>query len=357
MEIQTHGAPVGRRGAAEHVGTSVVPGLRVPDRHIDPRLLEWIAVLAESRRACLVLDAGHRLVWTSVELEGLIGGHDLVAEVAAGPRPDIFTGRFDRREGGLDPYEVRYLGTRLRNEIGRPIGSFIIAYMGLRPTLVSLLARGSEAMYERMAELVEPRRHQAAILFADLQGSCQLSRQLATPRYFELIRTLSTRFDRTVARERGVVGKHAGDGMCAFFLADAEAGPVDAASGALRTALDVRHWAAEMSEELSEEAPAGVLVNIALHWGTNLYVGQLVPGGRLDVTALGHEVNQCARLQESTHGGRISLSRAFAELLDPDEATALGIDLPKAAFRSLATLSGVTEKAIRDAGALSVSQL
>ena len=65
-----------------------------------------------------------------------------------------------------------------------------MTYLGLRPTLVSLLARGDEAMYERMAHLVEPGRRQAAILFADLQDSGDLSRRLPTPRYFDLIRTI-----------------------------------------------------------------------------------------------------------------------------------------------------------------------
>jgi class 3 adenylate cyclase len=392
------------------------PGQRSGQTDIEPRLIPWVETLVESRWAALVLDSDNRLIWVSDELQAFIGERDpeklgvgrhiaaafltdswlrsitpessldlfhdvipffldgvpggpaafaetvapsfraLFAGASARPQPDIFTGRFDYREDDLAPYEVRFLCGRMRDDSGSPIGSFVITYMGLRPTLVSLLARGDETMYERMADLVEPGRHSAAILFADLQDSGDLSRRLPTPRYFDLIRTLSSRFDHSVATNHGVVGKHAGDGMTAFFLADGDARPAQATCNALRTAREVLHWAAELTESLSEGIPSGIRVNVALHWGPNLYMGQIVPGGRLDVTALGDEVNECARMQESTRDGAVSVSKAFAELLQPDDAAALGIDLAAVLYRPLATIPGVSEKAVRDAGTLAVAQ-
>lgn len=384
---------------------------------LDPRLLPWIEALIESRWAAMVLDAENRLVWVSQEMQGFIGEHDpeklgvgrhiaaafltdswlrtitpesslelfhqvvpffldgvpgglgtfaetlapqfraVFASATSKPQPDVFTGRFDYREDDLEPYEVRYLSARIRDQRGAPIGNFVITYMGLRPTLVSLLARGDETMYERMAALVEPGRHPAAIIFADLQDSGELSRRLPTPRYFQLIRTLSRRFDHSVATNHGVVGKHAGDGMSAFFLADGDACSAQATRNALCTAREVERWAGELSESLSEGIPSGVHVNIGLHWGPNLYMGQVVPGGRLDVTALGDEVNECARLQESTRDGGISVSKAFAELLHPEDAGALGIDVSSVLYQPLAKVPGVSEKAVRDAGTLAVARL
>jgi len=385
--------------------------------NIDARLAKWIEVLIESRWAALVLDAENRIVWVSNELQGFLGEHDperlgvgkhvaaalmseawlhtitpesaialfndampllfdtvpggpkefaktvppqfssLFTTMTAKPQPDIFTGRFDYRQGDLDPYEVRFLIARMRDTDGTPVGSIGLTYMGLRPTLVSLLARGDEAMYERMAHLVEPGRRQAAILFADLQDSGDLSRRLPTPRYFELIRTLSTRFDQSVAAHGGVVGKHAGDGMTAFFisLSDAHAGA--AACGALRTARDLQRWADELTEHFGNALPFRLRVNVAVHWGSNLYMGQIVPGGRLDVSALGDEVNECARLQESTRDRAIAVSKTFAELLPPDDAARLGVDLGSVLYEPLAKLPGVSEKAVRDAGTLAVARL
>ena len=384
---------------------------------VDPRLAEWIEVLTTSRWAAMVLDGENRVVWVSHELQGFIGEHDperlgvgrhiaaallseawlrtitpesaielfndvlpllidtvpggaaalaetleppfrsLLTSVIARPQPDVFTGRFDYKEGDLDPYEVRYLFTRLRDANGAPVGAIALTYLGLRPTLVSLLARGDEAMYERMAHLVEPGRRQAAILFADLQDSGDLSRRLPTPRYFDLIRTLSTRFDHSVAAHNGVVGKHAGDGMTAFFIALSDAHAGAAACGALRTARDLQRWTDELTEHFGSALPFRLRVNIALHWGSNLYMGQVVPGGRLDVTALGDEVNECARMQESTRDGAIAVSKTFAELLPPDDAARLGIDLGSVLYEPLAKLPGVSEKAVRDAGTLAVARL
>lgn len=380
-------------------------------------LLHWVEALVASGWAAILLDAADQLVWVSTEMAKFIGEdnprrlgvgqhivdafftdawlrrmtpasalelfrdvvpffihtvpggadgiaermappfRELLAAAAPAPRPEVFTGRFDYCEDGLEPYEVRYLAIRIRDETGAAIGSVVLTYMGLRPTLVSLLARGDESMYERMAALVEPGRHPAAILFADLQDSGDLSRRLPTARYFELIRGLSSRFDHAVATSHGVVGKHAGDGMTAFFLADGDEGSAQATSGALRTACEVQRWAAEMTESLADAVPAGVRANVGLHWGTNLYMGQVVPGGRLDVTALGDEVNECARLQESTRNGGISASKAFAELLPENEARDLGIDLGRVLYQPLAQLPGVSEKAIRDAGTLAVALL
>jgi class 3 adenylate cyclase len=281
----------------------------------------------------------------------------LFESVVPRPQPELFTGRFDYVEGDLAPYEVRYLAARLRDSDGAPLATVLLTYMGLRSTLVSLLARGDETMYERMARLVDPARHQAAILFADLQDSGELSRRLPTPRYFQMIRSLATGFDRAVAENGGVVGKHAGDGMTGFFIVDGSVAPATAALGALRTARAVQSWAMDASMPARDDLPGSVRINIGLHWGANLYMGQVVPGGRLDVSALGDEVNECARLQETARDGGLFASKAFVELLDPHDAASLDVEVGELLYQPLGRLPGATEKAIRDAGTLAVASL
>jgi class 3 adenylate cyclase len=188
-----------------------------------------------------------------------------------------------------------------------------------------------------------------------VQDSGELSRRLPTPRYFELIRALATIFDDLVGANCGVVGKHAGDGMTAFFLADGD--PSRAAAGALRTVRGLQRWAAELGAQLDGAGAPALRVNCALHWGANLYMGQVVPGGRLDVSALGDEVNECARMQESTRDGAVSMSKEFAELLPPDAPASLGVDAARLLYQPLSALPGATQKAIRDAGTLAVAQI
>jgi class 3 adenylate cyclase len=380
-------------------------------------LMEVIEQLEATGWAALVVDAGNRLVWISDELQGFIGERDpeklgigrhfaaalmgdtwlrtitpdsaiqlltkampfLVDTVPGGveafadtltepmrsamrtihatPMPELWTGYFEYQEGEFDPYQVRFVFAQLRDRAGQVVGGYAITYIGTRPTLVSLLARGDATMYERMARLVDPGRHQAAILFADLQDSGELSRRLPTARYFNFIRSLTTRFDRTVAEHCGIIGKHAGDGMTAFFLIEDSHGAAAAVANALRTARQVQHTAGSLGSELGDVIGDGIQVNIGLHWGANLFMGQLVPGGRLDVTALGDEVNECARLQESMRGGGLGASKAFLELLGEDDARALQVDVAEATYRPLASLEGVSPKAVRDAGTMAVARL
>jgi len=72
---------------------------------------------------------------------------------------------------------------------------------------------------ERMQLVTNPGRRPAAILMADLEGSSQLSRRLSTASYFSLGRGLVRAADKCVVDTGGIVGRHVGDGVVAFFLA------------------------------------------------------------------------------------------------------------------------------------------
>jgi class 3 adenylate cyclase len=143
--------------------------------------------------------------------------------------------------------------------------------------------------------------------------------------------------------------------MTAFFLADSDPSP--AVVGALRTVRALQRWTSEVGAHLDGAGVPALQVNSGLHWGANLYMGQVVPGGRLDVTALADEVNECARMQESTRDGAVSMSKEFAELLPAGEAAALGVDAAHLLYEPLSALPGATQKAIRDAGTLAVAQI
>ena len=98
-------------------------------------------------------------------------------------------------------------------------------------------------------------------------------------------------------------------------------------------------------------------MNVGIHWGGALYLGQVVTGGRLEVTALGDEVNEAARIQQSARDGELLASKSLLERLEPDDAEALGLDPDRIRYRMLAELEGVTDKARRDAGSVPVTEL
>jgi class 3 adenylate cyclase len=325
----------------------------------------WRKRITEESQVRVLLEVGPYLVdemeSSGMDFRDLIDVEplrSLVDQIEPKKLPYLFTTYVDYIEprGGEDlaPFRVDLSVTTINDDGGRRLGVWVTTNMHVRPNLQALLARGDEAMYERMAKLVDPGSRQAAILFCDMSGSGALSRRLPSAAYFRLVRRLWTGIDSGVAANQGIVGKHAGDGASAFFLVDDLGSSSAAAAAAIRTARSIHEQSGEIFGEVLE---SGCMMRVGLHWGGSLYMGQLIPGGRLDVTALGDEVNECARIQECAGNDETLASKQLVEQLDPDSAAGLGMDLEKIKYELLNNLPNVPEKAVRDAGALSVTRL
>jgi class 3 adenylate cyclase len=258
-------------------------------------------------------------------------------------------------------FPVQFVATRLTAEDGTFMGTAFVYGSTLPARLTALVTRGSEAMFERMAALVEPGRRSAAVLFADLQSSGTLSRRLPSAAYFELVRDLTTEMDQAVIRHRGIVGKHAGDGVTAFFLVDDFESPSACAAGAIEAAHEVRRTAYTVADEMAGRTGlfegSDCAINIGLHWGGTLFMGQVVTGGRLEVTALGDEVNEGARIQQSARDGAVLASKALIERLSVEDGRRIGVDPEEVVYKTVAELPGADAKAMRDAGTLPVTEL
>ena len=98
-------------------------------------------------------------------------------------------------------------------------------------------------------------------------------------------------------------------------------------------------------------------LNVGVHWGASLFIGQQSTSGRLEVTALGDEVNECARIEQSASDGQVLASKAIVERLSDDDAEALGPAPETLAYRTISELPGAGKKAARDAGAIAVVDL
>lgn len=282
---------------------------------------------------------------------------DLVEAAEPLPYPYVDIGSFDYKDPRLSPetpsLTVNLCMAPVREADGTLAGGVVIFFMGVRPNILSLLGRGDQQMYERMARLVEPARHRAAILFCDLADSGSLSRELSNSAYFKLIRALWTGIDRVIADHSGIIGKHAGDGASAYFLVT-DLGSTEATAAAALKAARAIHSA---SEEVFSEIEAPGRMKVGVHWAGSLYMGQLVPGGRLEVTALGDEVNETSRIESCARPGETLVSKHLLQQLDPDSAAVLGVDLEKVRFAELKDREGASQKAIRDAGSVPVTEL
>jgi class 3 adenylate cyclase len=244
---------------------------------------------------------------------------------------------------------VSCLGERVRSAEGALLGNAFIFGSALPASILAFVAAGDPAHFQRMAELVEPGRRTAAILFADVEGSTDRSRRLPSARYFDDVRRLNTAIDDAILRNGGIVGKHAGDGVSAFFLSD----HLGSASAAARAAIDTGRAIDQAGACLEE----GWRVNVGVHWGATLYMGQIATSGRLEVTALGDEVNECARIEEAAWGGQLLASKELLERLSSPDAAALGIDPAGVGYVLVRELPDVPEKSRRDAGSLPVTPL
>lgn len=256
--------------------------------------------------------------------------------------------------------QAHYIGERVHDEAGQMLGYLFLHHPDLPVSLVTLLVRGDRQMYERMAALLEPTQRSTAILFADLQSSGVISRRLSSAAYFRLVHDIRSAVDASVAAHGGIIGKHAGDGVTAFFLAQ----QLDTDTGAARAALEtarglpdlVRHAATKIASDGLPVEPDACQLKVAVHWG-HLYIGQVAGRGRLEVTALGDEMNEAARIEQSAQGGQILASKSVLERLNAQDAKTLGIDPTRIAYQLIADRTSSSDKSIRDAGSTAVSDI
>ncbi len=256
--------------------------------------------------------------------------------------------RFRRSMLG-DQHQVQL---RINDNEGDFIG-VVFLFRGMLPeTLLNRLGRGDPKLFQRMDRVSEPGRRQAAILFADLESSGVHSRHLSSRGYFDLIRCLTDLIDTAVVAHDGITGKHAGDGGSALFVA----ADFDSESAAARAAIETARAIREGSEQLGPEEVA-VKVNVGLHWGATLMIGQVATSGRLEVTALGDQMNEGARIEAAATGGAILASKDLLERLDAADSEAAGIDPHTIAYTTISELDGASDKAIRDAGTIAVTPI
>jgi class 3 adenylate cyclase len=207
-----------------------------------------------------------------------------------------------------------------------------------------------------MTQVAKAGRRPAAILFADLEGSSALARRLSTASYFALGRRLARAADQSVIDAGGLVGRHVGDGVVAFFLAETAGSDSAAARGCIEASRALRQAVADVAAR-SELSPEDVVLRFGLHWGANLYVGNIATAGRSEVTALGDEVNEAARIEACASGGRALASKDLIERLDPEDAATLDLDPDRVTYTSLGDLETATEKARRDAPTIPVCEV
>ena len=210
------------------------------------------------------------------------------------------------------------IGLRIRRSDGTLAGTAVIYKPAAgMTTLATMAAQSDLAHLARMQVVAQPARRPAAILFADLEASSSLARRLSTASYFAVGRRLVRAADQCVVDAGGLVGRHVGDGVVAFFLTETAGSESAAASAPASPRLATLRDAMGDVAARSGLERADVVLRFGLHWGSTVYVGQITTSGRSEVTALGDEVNEGARIEACASGGRMLASKSLVERLSP----------------------------------------
>jgi class 3 adenylate cyclase len=252
------------------------------------------------------------------------------------------------------PVDALTAAMRIHADGGQLAGTALVSKPGVGMAVLATVAVGGDLRhFERMQSVAKAGRRPAAVLFADLEASSPLARRLPTASYFNLGRRLVRAADRCIIDAGGLVGRHVGDGVVAFFLAEAAGSESAAARNCIAAARALRGALGDVAAR-SELEPGDVVLRFGLHWGSKVYVGQITTSGRTEVNALGDEVNETARIEACATGGRTLASKDLLERLEPGHAAELALNPDRITYTPLGDLDTATEKARRDAPALAV---
>jgi class 3 adenylate cyclase len=277
--------------------------------------------------------------------------HDAIASTPPRAMPAMWTGVLQVHSAARERLPLRALLTSVQGEDGGFAGAVELWLPDLSGDMIAALTLADTGHLERVGQVIRSRRRPSAILFADLEASTPLARRLSGDAYFRLVRRIMRAVDELVVRNGGLVGRHVGDGLTAFFPAEQCGGDEGAARAAIQTA---RGLSAAVTGAAGTVPHAGdVRINAGVHWGDTVRLGAVVTAARFEVTALGEEVNEAARIEACATGGRVLASKAVVERLDDTTLAELGID-PDVSYEPLAAVDGAPEKARRDAPTLAV---
>jgi class 3 adenylate cyclase len=291
------------------------------------------------------------------ELRGLVDARlaDLVDDAV--PTDDVALSFVQFASGVAGSPEFQNIAMRVRRSTGELAGTVIIGKPAAGMDTLAAMAFNSDLRHlESMRRVRRAARRPSAVLFADLEGSSPLAKRLSTASYFTLGRRLVRAADRCVIDAGGLVGRHVGDGVVAFFPAELCGSESAAARACLSGARALTAAAAEVAMR-SELEIDEVALRFGLHWGSAIHLGAITTGGRAEVTALGDDVNDAARIEACATGGRTLASKDLIERLTPDDAAELGLEPDRLTYTMLGDLATATEKARRDAPAIAVCDI
>jgi len=169
--------------------------------------------------------------------------------------------------------------------------------------------------------LKQGRRHNVAILFADVRGFTALAEQLEPAILVDFLSEFRRRSTWAIESHGGVVDKFVGDNVMGVFGA-IDPGPEDAIH-ALEAAQNLLETINRWNEERQQQSAPPVALGIGLHYGP-VFTGLVGTEERQEFTVIGDVVNTAHRIEGLTKelGTSLLVSAQIMEAtgLSPEEA-------------------------------------
>ena len=171
-------------------------------------------------------------------------------------------------------------------------------------------------LMQSLATKQSPMLTPMAVMVADLQDSVRLCAELPPQSYFELINEIWSVTNGIVQARNGQVGKHAGDGIIAYFFPRPGTNYLE---DCLQCALEVKEAVSRLSREwqLRRQWFNELYLNVGLHEGQE-WVGTFKFGETVQLSALGDTINHSARLSEFARFGAIWATKSLVTRLESE---------------------------------------
>jgi adenylate cyclase len=185
------------------------------------------------------------------------------------------------------------------------------------PQVVSEILRAAQSLD---APLLQARRCEISVLFADISGFTRMSEGMEPLQLASVLNRSFEAMTEQVFLRGGTLDKYIGDAIMAFFGAPAP--DPDHARHAVETAVAMQQALRRLNEDRPEGYPE-LQMRIGINSG-EAFAGDIGCEKRMDYTVMGATVNLASRLESGVaQPGRIIAGPRTAELIGTDGLTAL----------------------------------
>ena len=182
----------------------------------------------------------------------------------------------------------------------------------IEPTRREVLPPESSRAHDSVRSSPEAERRQLTVMFCDLVGSTDLSRQLDPEDLREVIRTYQETAAQVVEHYQGHIAQYLGDGLLIYF-----GYPIaheDDAHRAVHTGLGIVEAMGTLNPDLKTKYGIELAVRIGIHTGL-VVVGEMGSGEHLENLALGETPNIAARIEGLSEPDTVAISPVTARLV------------------------------------------